>query len=474
MVPLRIRLVGVVVLLSALALTLSGCAATAALRNYLLDRVDLQLSSSVSRVLNDPHLHGGNGMDPERSDPLTDAYAEIITGGETYAWKLPTGVSAPVLPADLSSRQTPFTVASADGDHSWRVEAGGQDDVLVVVAIPLDGVQATMGRLILLEIGGGAVVLVLLAGVGYVVVRRSLRPLAQVEVTAQQIAAGDLSQRLPEGSRRTEVGSLSSSFNAMIARIERAFTAQAVSQRQAQASEERMRRFVADASHELRTPLTSIRGFAELYRQGALPAGPDVDVAMFRIESESRRMAGLVDDLLLLARMDQQRPLDRAPVDLVTVATNTVATLQAGSPESGITVKAQAAQVLVEGDAARLAQVLNNLMSNAIAHAGPKAHVVLSISQTGPDDEQRAVIEVADDGPGIADADKPKIFGRFYRADSSRTRATGGNGLGLSIVAEIIHAHDGRVDVFDTPGGGATFRITLPVRARVEQTQITS
>ena len=458
-VPLRLRLVGVVVLLSALALTLSGLAATTALRGYLLGQVDRQLSSSVSRLSDNTQLHGVDSGGGGRSDPLTDAYAEVISGGTTLHSALRSGLSAPSLPADLSSHQVPFTVSSLDGQDTWRVQVAVEDDVIVVVALPLDGLESTLTRLVVVEVIGGAVVLVLLAGVGYAVVRRSLRPLTQVGLTAEQIAAGDLSLRVPVGCDRTEVGSLSRSFNTMVAQIETAFEARAESEAQARASEDRMRRFVADASHELRTPLTSIRGFAELYRQGALPAGDDVDRAMARVESEARRMGELVDDLLLLARLDRQRPLDRARVDLIALARTTIQDARATAPDRTLRIRMDAEPCPVAGDAARLAQVIGNLLTNALIHTPPSAVVAVRVGRDG----EQAILEIADDGPGIDDVDKPRIFERFYRADVSRTRASGGSGLGLSIVAGIVHAHGGTVAVVDTPGGGATFRVELPL-----------
>ncbi|HST81061.1 MAG TPA: HAMP domain-containing sensor histidine kinase [Kineosporiaceae bacterium] len=460
-VPLRVRLVGVVVLLSALALTLSGLAASTALRGYLLDRVDTQLASSATRVATDERLHGNDDND-RRPDPLTDTFSEVVREGKAPQIQLATGLSAPALPTDLSSQPTAFTVPSVDGRHTWRVQVSVQDDFTVVVAFPLDGVDATMARLMIYEIGGGAVVLLLLAGVASVVVRRALRPLAQVEQAAEQIAAGDLSQRVPEGHPRTEVGSLSMSFNSMVAQIETAFTARSQSEAEARASEQRMRRFVADASHELRTPLTSIRGFAELYRQGALPAGADVDRAMSRVESEACRMGELVDDLLLLARLDQQRPLDRAPVDLLAVVGNVVHDLQAAAPNRIIRLETSGIDCSVEGDASRLAQVFANLATNALIHTPAATTVTLRVTT----EAGQAVIDVADNGPGIAEADREQIFERFYRADSSRTRASGGSGLGLSIVAGLVHAHGGTVQATETPGGGATFRVCLPLLVR--------
>jgi len=465
-VPLRVRLVGVVVLLSALALTLSGVAASTALRGYLIDQVDHQLSASTGRLMNDPYLHGGD-TGSTRPDPLTDAYAEVTGGGTNSRSPLRTGLAGPALPANLSDHRTPFTVASTDGRHTWRVWVATQNGLLVVVALPLDGVEATMARLRMLEIGGGVIVLVLLAGLGYLVVRRSLRPLAQVELTAEQIAAGDLTLRVPEGHPRTEVGSLSRSFNTMVAQIETAFTARTASQTQALASEERMRRFIADASHELRTPLTSIRGFAELYRQGALPAGAPVDQAMSRVESEARRMGTLVEDLLLLARLDQQRPLERKRVDLVAVAAGAVQDIRASAPARRIELHAGNGPCLVAGDSGRLTQVLGNLLTNALTHTPAGAAVTVTVTTSGP----QVVLEVADDGPGVSEADKPQIFERFYRADPSRTRAggRGGSGLGLSIVTGIVATHGGTVEVTDTPGGGATFRIRLPLLEPDEQ-----
>ncbi|MDX6218689.1 MAG: two-component system, OmpR family, sensor kinase, partial [Frankiales bacterium] len=225
--------------------------------------------------------------------------------------------------------------------------------------------------------------------------------------------------------------------------------------------EERMRRFIGDASHELRTPLTSIRGFAELYRQGALPASADVDRAMSRVESEAARMGLLVEDLLLLARLDQQRPLERLDVDLLELATDAVADALAVDPSRPVRLEAVAdgPPPVVSGDPARLRQVFGNLVTNALTHTPSGTPVVMRVSTS----TDKAVVEVSDTGPGIPAEDRGRIFERFFRTDASRTRASGGTGLGLSIVAALVAAHGGSVEVDDTPGGGATFRVTLPL-----------
>src|SRR4051794_21647031 len=314
--PLRLRLVAAVVLLSALALGLSGVAATASLRGYLLHRVDDQLAQSVERLADEPF----DGHGPH--DPLGTVFAEVITPSGTTATPLRDGLTAPDLPSTLPT--TPFTRGH------WRVQARQTGSGTVVVALRLDDVEATVSRLLLLECAVGGGVLVLLGGLGYVVVRRSLAPLDDVERTAEAIAAGDLTRRVPESDPRTEVGSLGRSFNTMLDQVETAFAERAASEDAARASEDRMRRFVGDASHELRTPLTSIRGFAELYRQGAVS---DVGRTMSRVEDEATRMGALVDDLLLLARLDQQRPMERVPVDLVALAADAVHDSSAADPE---------------------------------------------------------------------------------------------------------------------------------------------
>ena len=325
--------------------------------------------------------------------------------------------------------------------------------MLAVRAISLSDVDNTVHRLVVLEWLVGLIVLVLLGGAGYVVVRRSLRPLVEVEHTAAAIAAGDLSQRVPESDPRTEVGRLSRALNGMLVQIESAFRAQEASEAAARASEDKMRRFVADASHELRTPLTSIRGFAELYRQGAAPKPADVARVMRRVEDAAAQMGVLVDDLLLLARLDQQRPLERAPVDIVALAADAVHDAQAVAPDRAITLDVAAGDAaVVLGDELRLRQVLANLVSNALSHtpAGTPVDVEVAV-RSG-----EVHLSVRDRGPGLAPEDAARIFERFFRADASRTRSAGGTGLGLSIVAALVAAHGGQVGVDTAPGQGAT------------------
>jgi two-component system OmpR family sensor kinase len=295
-----------------------------------------------------------------------------------------------------------------------------------------------------------------------------LRPLREVEDTAAAIAAGDLSRRVADDDPRTEVGRLGAAFNTMLGRIEQSFRAQAASEEEARRSEDKMRRFVADASHELRTPLTSIRGFAELHRlqQGAGPGSGSADVgrSLQRIESEATRMGLLVEDLLMLARLDQERPLGEEPVDLLAVAADVVHDTAARAPDRVVRLVAVPSPEppVVAGDDARLRQVLTNLVDNAVQHAPPGTPVEVRVAA---DAGRSAVVEVVDHGPGLSPEQKEHVFERFWRADSSRTREDGGAGLGLAIVSALVARHGGAVEVDDTPGGGATFRVRLPLRA---------
>jgi two-component system OmpR family sensor kinase len=405
-----------------------------------------------------------------------------------------------------------ITVPSQSGQDSWRVMAqaisvtsittNAQQTVFMVLAVDLGPVGTEIRRLITVELIAGTAIVIVLAVAGIAVVRANLRPLDDIEMTAGEISRGHLDHRIPERDPRTEVGSLGRSLNMMLSQIEAAFRAQHESERAAHESEraahrseERMRRFIADASHELRTPLTTIRGFAEYYRQrggvrkdqdplsrpgsGARPAGgrlpdglspEDLDRLMQRLESEASRMGLLVEDLLQLARLDQQRPLDKAPVDMLTLVVDAVqdARIVAGDRPIDLEV-APGAAFLVEGDEQRLRQVMANLVNNALTHTPPGTPVRVKIAPgtlAGPPGEVPApavVIDVEDDGPGMTAEQAQRVFERFYRADQARNRASGGTGLGLAIVDGLVAAHGGAVSVRTAPGQGASFQVKLPL-----------
>jgi two-component system OmpR family sensor kinase len=451
----------------------TGATATSLLRGYLLEQQDQRLSASVRTVTKDPALLQLACSNPSglaltgRGAYLAcldedGAYREFATSADAG--------SAPDLDGLTSENAASygddaFTLRSVDGDTSWRVAVVRLDSGLtVVVGQDIADDQAVLTRLMRIELVVGLLVLVAMGLAGYLLVRNSLRPLVEVEHTAQAIAAGDLSRRVPVGDERTEVGRLSAAINGMLGRIESSFRAQQASEEQAVASEARMRRFVADASHELRTPLTSIRGFAELHRQGAVRGEEETGRILSRIEAEATRMGMLVEDLLQLARLDQQRPLTLGPVDLAELAGDAVHDARAVQPDRPLSLLLDESLTdapVVTGDEARLRQVIGNLVTNALTHTPVDARVTVRLSED-PTDPGVVVLAVSDEGPGLAPADAERVFERFYRADSSRTRAAGGTGLGLSIVSSLVAAHGGRVDLTTAPGQGATFAVRLP------------
>lgn len=455
--PLRITLVAALLLLAAAGLLASGIAVTSAMERSLLNRTDRQLSDAA---------HGwAKPRDPRPVPPLAEPgpnrppsqFFVRITGPDGTVRMEVNDESINATP-ELVADPGPVTVGSAGGgDIRWREMSVTSPAGTTTVAMKLTDIDETVDRLVVLQVGIGAVVLVILGFGAHFVVRRSLRPLREVEETAAGIASGDLHRRVPVWDQRTEVGRLSSALNGMLAQIQSAFAATAASEESARRSEERMRRFVADASHELRTPLATIRGFAELYRQGA---STDTEMVMSRIENQATRMGLLVEDLLMLARMDAQRPFERHPVDLLTVAADAVHDARAIAPQRRITLEflPDSGPAQVMGDDARLRQVVGNLIGNALEHTPDEASVTVRVGTAGED----AVLEVSDTGPGLGEADAARVFERFYRADESRTRASGGIGLGLSIVAAIVAAHGGAVTVDSAPGRGATFRVRLP------------
>jgi two-component system OmpR family sensor kinase len=345
------------------------------------------------------------------------------------------------------------TVAAQDAsDLRYRaVAAATPGGGLTIAAVPLSDVDATLSQLLLIEgLVFGAVLLALGAGAWWIV-RVGLRPLDAIGATAGAIAAGDLSRRVEHTEPRTEVGRLGLSLNAMLARLEEAFA-------ERRASEERLRRFLADASHELRTPLASIRGYAELFRIGAAAQPEDVAKAMTRIEDESTRMGVLVEDLLALARLDELREQVREPVDLAALAADAVDDARAVAPDREIELRTDGA-VVVDGDAGQLRQVVANFMRNALVHTPPGTRIAVSVAAR----DGAATLAVRDFGPGLPTDDPSELFQRFWRAEPGRGRGRAGAGLGLAIVAAIVAAHGGQARAADAAGGGARFEVSLPL-----------
>ncbi|MCB0932548.1 MAG: HAMP domain-containing histidine kinase [Mycobacterium sp.] len=442
----------------------SGLAVTTMLSHSLMNRVDQSLVEASTTWAQEPRqeLRPDSGPNPTR--PPSNFYVQGIDRAGNVWMAINDRKAQPDLPDSNDVGPQPVTIPSLeDQTVQWRaVSVHGSHGELITVAIDLSDVQSTVRALMWLQAGIGAAVLLILGVAGYWVVHRSLRPLVEVEKTAAAIAGGQLDSRVPQGDPRTEVGQLALALNGMLAQIQRAVASSEASAEQARQSEDRMRRFITDASHELRTPLTTIRGFAELYRQGA---ANDVEMLMSRIESESRRMGGLVEDLLLLAQLDAQRPLERRRVDLLALASDAVHDVRSVAPDRTITLAVFDGPGTPEviGDEARLRQVLANLVANALRHTPDTARITLRVGTVG----DYAVLEVADEGPGMDAADAQRVFERFYRADTSRTRASGGTGLGLSIVDSLVRAHGGRVTVITAPGQGCCFRVSLPRVAEV-------
>ncbi|MFD0902566.1 ATP-binding protein [Actinomadura sediminis] len=480
---LRVKLIAGMMVLVTLGMTVMAVAGASVLRQYLVNRADEQLYSSVDRTIEQIQPSLARGVRPIGLRIPSETYGEIRTTGNrvvdrSTAWD---ERGYPRLPADLSGRlDEPFTVPGAGGSGSpWRVLAapipGGGT---LVLGTSMAQIEQTVRRLVAIDLIVGLSVLAVLVGLGAWVVRAALRPLSAIEATAGAIAAGNLSRRVPEADRRTEMGRLGRSLNSMLAQIEAAFRARAESEaaarrseeaarrseESARRSEERMRRFVADAGHELRTPLTAIRGFAELYRQGAARSPEELGRLIGRIEETAARMGLLVEDLLLLARLDRQRPIERRPVDLLAVAADTVQETRVIAPDRPVRLRVGGGIAYqVRGDEPRLRQVLGNLLANALAHTPEGTPVEVRLTSGTLRGAPAAVLEVADEGPGLSPEAKERVFERFYRADAARSREDGGTGLGLAIVAALVAAHDGDVEVDSAPGEGATFRVVVPL-----------
>jgi two-component system OmpR family sensor kinase len=447
-------------LLVAVALVVTNLVLASAFEDDLLDRTDEELVATANRPVFGPGGRGGPDRGPggpRQPEPLSDLYfgfaAADGSGLIRFGSSFDEDQSPPAPSPDELRRDVgrPFTADSADGDGRWRVVAvpGRAQGGLLIVASDLEQVDATLRRMWSIQLAGSAAVLAALAAVLWWVLRLGVRPLVAMATTADEIAAGDLSRRVDGADDSTEAGRLATAFNAMVTEIERAF-------REREASEERLRRFAADASHELRTPLTSIRGYAELWEAGGLRGEGELDQAMRRLSQEGRRMGDLVEDLLLLARLDEDRPLERGPVRLDQLAADAVADASAVDPARPVTV--DVAPVTVDGDEQRLRQVVANLLTNARVHTPPGTPVHVSVSA----EDGAARLVVADEGPGMAPEVAERVFERFYRGDSSRVRATGGSGLGLSIVDAVVRGHGGSVHVESAPGEGTRFVVELP------------
>jgi two-component system OmpR family sensor kinase len=455
-----VGLVAATLVLVAFGLLASGVAVTSIMRHSLVNRVDqtlLDASRSWAQAPRRVPVTPIEGPNPAR--PPSNFYVRGIDPDGRIWMAVNDREAEPALPDSNDVGPVPVTVGSINhSDVQWRaMTVRGLRGELTTVAIDLSDVASTVRALMWSQVGIGVAVLLVLGIAGYAVVHRSLRPLAEVEQTAAAIAAGELDRRVPQRDPRTEVGRLSLALNGMLAQIQRAVASSELSAEQARTSEDRMRRFITDASHELRTPLTTIRGFAELYRQGA---ATDIEMLMNRIESESRRMGLLVEDLLLLARLDQQRPLEQRRVDLLMLASDAVHDARSVAPKRDITMEVIDGPGTPEvlGDEARLRQILSNLVSNALQHTPESAGIAVRVGTS----DGSAVVEVCDEGPGMSHEDARRVFERFYRTDSSRARTSGGTGLGLSIVDSLVYAHGGTVSVITAPGRGCTFKVSMP------------
>jgi two-component system, OmpR family, sensor kinase len=474
MSSLRTRmLVGLVGLLL-LGLVVFSAGIDAGLRIYLVQRVDQQLLATQGAVLAVLTVDSSLGsrqqngavqsLTQQKQTLLSEgmvAEARDAAGRVIATFVSPKGPPEPLaLVRAAATPGPPRTIGSDDGSYRLLVSAISVNDqpATLLVALPLQQVNAEVARLLIFEIALGLLVLLGGAVLALWLARVTTRPLERIAVTADAIAAGDLTRRVSDEDPRSEVGRVGLAFNAMLGEIQ-ATVARLVE------SELRLRRFLADASHELSTPLTSIRGYAELFRHGARDRPADLALAMERIEREAGRMGGLVDDLLLLAALDEGRPLRREPVDLAAIAADLVDDARVLAPDRPVEQDLEAAgPVWVLGDEDRLRQAAANLTANARRHTPAGTPIRVRTRADGG----AGVLEVADEGPGLEPEQAARVFDRFWRADPSRSRANGGNGLGLAIVAAIAAAHGGRAVVRSTPGAGATFQIELPLASASE------
>ena len=477
---LRSRLTLGIVILSAIGFLAASFATQSLLKSYLTTEVDNQLAeitsgtfarieqSGIAHEVDESRRDDGqqphgqrlgtplNRIPTSASLTLLDAQGNVLggIGGDLNATSINDNLAG-LLPEEVAQHgDKPFTIHAPGPDFRVIARALPNNAGTIVAAQSLRDLERTTSRLGFLFSLIGFVLLLMIALASRTVIKVGLRPLEDAEKTAEEIAAGNLSARMPEANPSTEVGRLVTSLNSMLARIEDSFAVRTE-------SENKLRRFVADASHELRTPITAIRGFSELHRQGAVTGEKDTAELIGRIENESKRMGSLVEDLLLLARLDQAREMDSKPVDMNKVVEDAVISARAAGPAHPVTFTSSGDEIFTLGDEVRIHQVVANLLANARAHTPAGTPITVSVKSTDVGVE----VSVADKGPGLSTEDQKRIFERFYRADSSRVRTgADGSGLGLSIVDAVMRAHGGSVSVQSTPGEGAIFTLLFPRR----------
>jgi two-component system, OmpR family, sensor kinase len=465
---LRRRLLLGILLMSAFGLIGVSLATNQLLRQSLISQKDGQLTSLSARIVDDrgrgPRPPGAS-VDTANPEGPTGFFQALYTPDGDLVVVNPSRADTGAglrLDFDVTKAKlgVAFTENALQGEGHYRVMVrefsrvvtlNGVDLQYIASGIELKDVDQTVKDLTELEAVVIGIGLILMGLLTWFVVRTGLRPLNHMADTAAAIAAGDLSARVETTDQGNEVGRLGSALNVMLARIEAAFAERS-------RSEDKLRRFVADASHELRTPLTSIRGYSELLRAGAIPPGEETTSALGRIESEATRMGVLVDDLLLLARLDQGRPLEHHPLDLADLVSDAVDDARASAPDRVWTASLPDHAAVV-GDEHRLRQVVGNLLTNARVHTPSGTPVEVVVAEV----DGQIELVVADHGAGVPDEEAKRIFERFARLDGSRQRASGGTGLGLAIVSAIVWSHGGTVGIRPTDGGGASFWLRLPM-----------